>query len=117
MYANSNNNTPIHTSRTTSGAHSRASNTPRDTMSLELPNLILQENAPSNDNIVVEIQAIQEVSDTIINTDQNSVLNPIVSIDIPVDEETVQTMNQNSSVSSSILNVVVDENEDDSFLM
>jgi len=116
VYAN-NNSTPVPTSRAPSGAQSRASNTPRDTVSLELPNLNLQENVPSNDNIIVEIQTIQEVPHTIINNNQNTISNPIVSIEIPIDEENVQAMNQNSTVSSNILNVVVDENNDDSFLM
>jgi hypothetical protein len=118
---NSNNNTPAATSRTQSRAQSRVSNTPRDVASLETPNLNLQENVPSNNNIVVEIQNI-EVSDTIINNStnienainngQNSILNPVSSNEIPVD--------QHSIISVDLDNIVVHENaenNDDAFLM
>jgi hypothetical protein len=120
VYANSNNNTPAATSRTPSRAQSRASNTPRDVASLELPSLNLQENAPSNDNIIVEIQSVEELPDTIINTDQNSILNPVSSNDMPIDQENIQVMNQNSVISVNLDNIVVDENadnNDDAFLM
>jgi hypothetical protein len=87
---------------------------------LELPTLNLQENAPSNDNIIVEIQSVEELPDPIINNDQNSILNPVSLNDIPIDQETIQVMNQNSVISVNLDNIVVDENadnNDDSFLM
>ena len=127
-----NNNTPRSTSRAASRTQSHASNTPRDITSLEAPALFLQENISHNDNIIVEIQNVDESAlviinnstniENVINNDENTILNPVVlnsalSNEIPIDQDNTQTMNQNTTSHVNIDNVLLNQIDDDSFLM